>query len=81
MRVRNITAQRKSSRLPRIIKHKTFEVLGCLPSVLHAKPTPRTGILYFALLEDVRVNIWDVSGHPHFVEVRNEFYKEIAIIT
>mmetsp|Transcript_25692 Transcript_25692/g.59384 ORF Transcript_25692/g.59384 Transcript_25692/m.59384 type:complete len:189 (+) Transcript_25692:91-657(+) len=27
--------------------------------------------------KDVRVNIWDVSGHPHFVEVRNEFYKEV----
>lgn len=24
----------------------------------------------------MRVNIWDLSGHPEFFEVRNEFYKE-----
>lgn len=25
---------------------------------------------------DVRVNFWDLSGHPEFFEIRNEFYKE-----
>jgi DnaJ family protein C protein 27 len=25
---------------------------------------------------DVRVNFWDLSGHPEFFEVRNEFYKD-----
>ena len=24
----------------------------------------------------VRVNFWDLSGHPEFFEVRNEFYKD-----
>lgn len=24
----------------------------------------------------VRVNFWDLSGHPEFFEIRNEFYKE-----
>lgn len=27
---------------------------------------------------DVRVNFWDLSGHPEFFEVRNEFYKVSA---
>mmetsp|Transcript_35289 Transcript_35289/g.77098 ORF Transcript_35289/g.77098 Transcript_35289/m.77098 type:complete len:185 (+) Transcript_35289:88-642(+) len=27
--------------------------------------------------KDVRVNIWDASGSPEFVDVRNEFYKEM----
>lgn len=26
---------------------------------------------------EYRVNIWDVSGDPKFLEVRNEFYKEV----
>lgn len=26
--------------------------------------------------EDVRVNFWDLSGLPEFLEVRNEFYKD-----
>lgn len=26
--------------------------------------------------QDVRVNFWDLSGHPEFFEVRNEFYKD-----
>ena len=25
---------------------------------------------------EVRVNFWDLSGHPEFFQVRNEFYKE-----
>lgn len=25
---------------------------------------------------DVRVNFWDLSGHPEFFEIRNEFYKD-----
>jgi len=25
---------------------------------------------------EVRVNFWDLSGHPEFFEVRNEFYKD-----
>ena len=25
---------------------------------------------------NVRVNFWDLSGHPEFFEIRNEFYKE-----
>jgi len=25
---------------------------------------------------DVRVNFWDLSGDPNFLEVRNEFYKD-----
>jgi DnaJ family protein C protein 27 len=24
----------------------------------------------------VRVNFWDLSGHPEFFEIRNEFYKD-----
>ena len=24
----------------------------------------------------VKVNFWDLSGHPEFYEVRNEFYKD-----
>jgi DnaJ family protein C protein 27 len=26
--------------------------------------------------DDVRVNFWDMSGHPEFFEIRNEFYKD-----
>ena len=26
--------------------------------------------------QDVRVNFWDLSGHPEFLEIRNEFYKD-----
>lgn len=26
--------------------------------------------------ESVRVNFWDLSGHPDFFEIRNEFYKD-----
>jgi GTPase SAR1 family protein len=26
--------------------------------------------------EHVRVNFWDLSGHPDFFEIRNEFYKD-----
>ena len=25
---------------------------------------------------DVKVNFWDLSGHPEFFEIRNEFYKD-----
>eukprot|EP00636_Phaeomonas_parva_P009638 CAMPEP_0118871640 /NCGR_PEP_ID=MMETSP1163-20130328/14129_1 /TAXON_ID=124430 /ORGANISM="Phaeomonas parva, Strain CCMP2877" /LENGTH=211 /DNA_ID=CAMNT_0006806757 /DNA_START=285 /DNA_END=920 /DNA_ORIENTATION=+ len=25
---------------------------------------------------DLRVNFWDLSGHPEFFEIRNEFYKD-----
>ncbi|MNE93714.1 Ras family protein [compost metagenome] len=25
---------------------------------------------------EMRVNFWDLSGHPEFFEVRNEFYKD-----
>ena len=25
---------------------------------------------------EVRVNFWDLSGHPEFFDVRNEFYKD-----
>lgn len=25
----------------------------------------------------VKVNFWDLSGHPEFFEVRNEFYKDV----
>lgn len=25
---------------------------------------------------DLRINFWDLSGHPDFFEVRNEFYKD-----
>ena len=25
---------------------------------------------------DVRVNFWDLSGHPEFFDIRNEFYKD-----
>ena len=28
------------------------------------------------LIYDVTVNFWDLSGHPEFFEVRNEFYKD-----
>ena len=26
--------------------------------------------------QTVKVNFWDLSGHPEFFEVRNEFYKD-----
>lgn len=26
--------------------------------------------------ETVRINFWDLSGHPDFFEIRNEFYKD-----
>jgi DnaJ family protein C protein 27 len=26
------------------------------------------------------MNFWDFSGHPEFVEVRNEFYREADLI-
>lgn len=26
--------------------------------------------------EPVRINFWDLSGHPDFFEIRNEFYKD-----
>jgi DnaJ family protein C protein 27 len=26
--------------------------------------------------KEVKVNFWDLSGHPDFFEVRNEFYKD-----
>ena len=29
--------------------------------------------------EEVRVNFWDLSGHPEFFEVRNEFYKDTQV--
>ena len=29
---------------------------------------------------DVRVNFWDLSGHPEFLEIRNEFYKDAQAI-
>jgi DnaJ family protein C protein 27 len=25
---------------------------------------------------EVKVNFWDLSGHPEFFDVRNEFYKD-----
>jgi DnaJ family protein C protein 27 len=25
---------------------------------------------------EVKVNFWDISGHPEFFDVRNEFYKD-----
>lgn len=25
---------------------------------------------------EVKVHFWDLSGHPDFVEVRNEFYRD-----
>ena len=25
---------------------------------------------------EIRVNFWDLSGHPEFFEIRNEFYKD-----
>jgi len=25
---------------------------------------------------DIKVNFWDLAGHPTFLEVRNEFYKD-----
>ncbi len=25
---------------------------------------------------ELRINFWDLSGHPQFFEVRNEFYKD-----
>jgi hypothetical protein len=28
---------------------------------------------------DVRVNFWDLSGQPEFLEVRNEFYKDTQV--
>jgi DnaJ family protein C protein 27 len=29
---------------------------------------------------DVRVNFWDLSGHPEFLDIRNEFYKDAQAI-
>lgn len=26
--------------------------------------------------QSVRINFWDLSGHPDFFEIRNEFYKD-----
>lgn len=26
--------------------------------------------------KSVRINFWDLSGHPDFFEIRNEFYKD-----
>lgn len=26
--------------------------------------------------KEVKVNFWDLSGHPEFFDVRNEFYKD-----
>lgn len=26
--------------------------------------------------ESARINFWDLSGHPDFFEIRNEFYKD-----
>ena len=26
--------------------------------------------------ENLRINFWDLSGHPDFFEIRNEFYKD-----
>jgi DnaJ family protein C protein 27 len=31
--------------------------------------------------EEVRVNFWDLSGLPEFLEVRNEFYKDTQVRT
>ena len=29
--------------------------------------------------QEVRVNFWDLSGHPEFFEVRNEFYRDTQV--
>lgn len=29
--------------------------------------------------KEVRVNFWDLSGHPEFFDVRNEFYKDTQV--
>ena len=26
--------------------------------------------------QEVSINFWDLSGHPEFFEVRNEFYRD-----
>jgi len=30
--------------------------------------------------QEVRVNFWDLSGHPEFFEVRNEFYRSTQAV-
>lgn len=37
--------------------------------ILQVKPVEVDG-------STVRVNFWDLSGHPEFFEIRNEFYKD-----
>ena len=39
------------------------------PRWLYVKPMEINGY-------DVKVNFWDLSGHPEFYDVRNEFYKD-----
>lgn len=45
------------------------------------KVDPTIGIDYtFKEVRNCILNIWDVSGHADFFEVRNEFYKEASAI-
>lgn len=30
---------------------------------------------------ELKVNFWDLSGHPEFFEVRNEFYKDTQAVS
>ncbi len=50
-------------------------------SSFDSKYTPTIGSDYFSGQiqigkETLKMCLWDCSGHPEFVEVRNEFYKE-----
>lgn len=29
---------------------------------------------------DVHLNVWDFSGRPEFLDIRNEFYKEASVV-
>lgn len=32
--------------------------------------------IFFIIIYIYKLNFWDMSGHPEFFEVRNEFYRD-----
>ncbi|KAM3142029.1 hypothetical protein pb186bvf_005902 [Paramecium bursaria] len=43
-------------------------------------PTIAVDFKHFQPAQNLSFNFWDFSGHPEFVEVRNEFYKDANLL-
>jgi DnaJ family protein C protein 27 len=56
---------------------KTAIIKRWITGEFSSKYEPTIGIdFYSKLVDSLSVGIWDLSGHPEFFEVRNDFYKE-----